>query len=596
MTRSLYNVISPLTHLLAGLLTPTWFYAYTQTPADWRIYTASLFFAILPDIDSHASFIGRAFPFIAQPLESRFGHRQITHSLFSLALVSILSALLFKSDWWFYSAAYASHLIIDMLTGNLGVPLLWPFQVRFYLLKIPPKSINELFLAICIAVLLLLPQAAQTRAAVAALIPQEELILDPTPTPTPTATPQTVRISIPNVYNIGEEILVKPGDGITQGDLLADLITYRLANVPSPTPAPSHTPKPQSTPTLIPITTADPLRIAAIEQDLELARSIYHRSVATGTPNPIYVATAASFPPQIQDRQDCIAREGQHSEVGWRCRQDLEQLSQQATRISDLAAPRPVDPLDAQVAYVRFKDAEIIYQQAIIALTPSSQQTIKPTNTPTLPPPTQTLIPTLPSEDTTRIRSLVDGTVLEVKISRITSNYATVEIIIDITNDHHNPAHSSPSTRPPQNNLFPALVTHVRDGDTIEVLFFDGAKAAVRLISIDTPETVHPNQPVECYGEEASTFTKQTLLNQLVYLEPDPQKTERDRYGRLLAHIWLDAEQTRNFSLMLLEQGYARYDDFGEPGIYADEYRESAEYARESLIGLWATCSISADE
>ncbi|MEM7348322.1 MAG: metal-dependent hydrolase, partial [Chloroflexota bacterium] len=568
----------------------------------WKVFIFSLFFALLPDIDSHTSLIGRAFPFIAHPLERRFGHRQITHSLLVLTAIGILNWLLFPADWTILTSAYASHLFIDMLTGNLGIPLLWPFQTRFYILKIQPKSTGELFLGISIAILLLLPQANRTRSAIAALIPQEELVLAPTVTPLPTATPHTIAVLIPNVYDIQSEIVVLPGDAVSRGQLLGNLITYRQANAPSPTQAQSFTPYPTFTPQPTPILsptpfpTADPLYIAAIQQDLEIARSLYERSVATGTPNPIYVATVASYPPQIQDRIDCIAREGQHSDTGWRCRQDLELLSQQATRFADLAAPRPVDPLDVQVALERYQDAQIAYQQAIAILTPQISLPTpipNPTTTPFPSPtiqPTQTPIPTLPAEDLTRIRSMVDGRVLSVEISRITGNYATVEIIIDITGTRFDYPPASTDTPFPKPQLTPALITHVRDGDTIKVQFFDGRQEVIRLLDVDTPETVHPNQPEGCYGTEASQYARNQLTGQIAYIELDPQTPERDRYGRLLAHIWLDEAQTQNFNLMLLERGYARFNDFGNPGRYAESYKAAENAAISQHLGLWKVC------
>src|SRR5262249_9114156 len=72
-------------------------------------------------------------------------------------------------------------------------------------------------------------------------------------------------------------------------------------------------------------------------------------------------------------------------------------------------------------------------------------------------------------------------------------------------------------------------VVRVIDGDTI-VVKIEGKDTRVRLIGVDTPETVHPNKPVEYYGKEASAFTKKLLEGQRVTLEYDRQKT--DRYKR----------------------------------------------------------------
>lgn len=81
-----------------------------------------------------------------------------------------------------------------------------------------------------------------------------------------------------------------------------------------------------------------------------------------------------------------------------------------------------------------------------------------------------------------------------------------------------------------------AAVTRVVDGDTVEVRF-RGRTIDVRLIGIDTPETVDPTQPVGCYGKAASNFTTARLSGERVRLEFDVERT--DRYGRTLAYVWI---------------------------------------------------------
>ena len=80
-------------------------------------------------------------------------------------------------------------------------------------------------------------------------------------------------------------------------------------------------------------------------------------------------------------------------------------------------------------------------------------------------------------------------------------------------------------------------VVRVVDGDTVR-LAINGDEENVRLIGIDTPETVHPTRGEEPYGKEASDFTKQLLEGRSVYLEFDIE--ERDRFGRLLAYLYID--------------------------------------------------------
>lgn len=101
-----------------------------------------------------------------------------------------------------------------------------------------------------------------------------------------------------------------------------------------------------------------------------------------------------------------------------------------------------------------------------------------------------------------------------------------------------------------------ALVTHVADGDTIEALL-DGSKDAVkiRLLGVNTPETVDPRRPVECFGKEASAFTKSLLSNQRILLVEDPAADNVDKYGRLLRNVVL-ADGT-DFNAKLIQEGYA---------------------------------------
>ncbi len=81
-------------------------------------------------------------------------------------------------------------------------------------------------------------------------------------------------------------------------------------------------------------------------------------------------------------------------------------------------------------------------------------------------------------------------------------------------------------------------VVKIVDGDTIKVKI-GGSTETVRLIGVDTPETVHPNRPVEYFGKEASAFTKRMANGKSVRLEDDPECTNRDKYGRLLRYVYL---------------------------------------------------------
>jgi len=105
-------------------------------------------------------------------------------------------------------------------------------------------------------------------------------------------------------------------------------------------------------------------------------------------------------------------------------------------------------------------------------------------------------------------------------------------------------------------NTIPATVVRVVDGDTLKATV-DGKEETVRLILVDTPETVHPSKPVQPFGPEASEFAKKTLEGKEVELELDV--SERDQYGRILAYVWIGDKM---FNEMLLEKGLARVSVF----------------------------------
>lgn len=135
-----------------------------------------------------------------------------------------------------------------------------------------------------------------------------------------------------------------------------------------------------------------------------------------------------------------------------------------------------------------------------------------------------------------------------------------------------------------------ARVINVVDGDTVDVLI-DGREERVRLIGIDTPESVAPSRPVECYGREASTFTRQLLLGQSVLLEDDSSQANRDDFGRLLRYIWLLDGRMANYEI--IAQGYGFEYTYNLPYLYQVEFRAAQNAARAAQAGLWApeTCN-----
>ena len=133
-----------------------------------------------------------------------------------------------------------------------------------------------------------------------------------------------------------------------------------------------------------------------------------------------------------------------------------------------------------------------------------------------------------------------------------------------------------------------ATMLRVVDGDTIDVTIA-GHRERVRLIGIDTPETKKPNTPVQCYGPEATTFTKSLLpVDAELHLERDV--VARDDFGRMLAYVYLAGDGTF-VNMAIIRRGFARPLTIAPNSAHADEFVEAARVAEADNIGLWAKCS-----
>ena len=142
------------------------------------------------------------------------------------------------------------------------------------------------------------------------------------------------------------------------------------------------------------------------------------------------------------------------------------------------------------------------------------------------------------------------------------------------------------------NAVYRVLVQRVVDGDTIVVDFPTGERERVRLIGVNTPETVHPKKPVEYYGKEASNFTKSELTGKRVWLQMDVQV--RDRYQRALGYVWLekpgeDEKSTRRgmFNARLILEGDGQVMTIQPNSRYAEMFVRFQREAREIRRGLW---------
>ena len=129
-----------------------------------------------------------------------------------------------------------------------------------------------------------------------------------------------------------------------------------------------------------------------------------------------------------------------------------------------------------------------------------------------------------------------------------------------------------------------AQVVRVVDGDTIEVAL-DGGTDDVRYIGVDTPETVKPGEPVQCYGPEASEFNHELVDGETVRLVFDREL--RDVYDRLLAYVYVG---DRFVNAALVREGYARTLEIPPNTSRADQLATLEQRAGEHGLGLWGAC------
>lgn len=134
-------------------------------------------------------------------------------------------------------------------------------------------------------------------------------------------------------------------------------------------------------------------------------------------------------------------------------------------------------------------------------------------------------------------------------------------------------------------------VVKVVDGDTITVSI-RGKNESVRLLGIDTPETVDPRKPVQCFGKAASDKMKSFALGKYVKLIDDPTQGNRDKYKRLLRYIYLPDSKATFINGEMIKQGYAfSYRQY--PTKMLEKFNSFEKYARENNLGLWGSCPVN---
>ena len=143
------------------------------------------------------------------------------------------------------------------------------------------------------------------------------------------------------------------------------------------------------------------------------------------------------------------------------------------------------------------------------------------------------------------------------------------------------PLVTEPNEKNSSSNLIKYKVIRVIDGDTLELK--NGER--LRYNDIDTPETVHPSKPVECYGPQASAKNKDLVEGEIILVELG--NPEKDRYGRLLGYVYID---DLFVNAELVRGGYAKVNSYGNPGSELSNLLDIEKNAKESIKGLWGAC------
>jgi micrococcal nuclease len=142
----------------------------------------------------------------------------------------------------------------------------------------------------------------------------------------------------------------------------------------------------------------------------------------------------------------------------------------------------------------------------------------------------------------------------------------------------------SSSTVASRSRTLEAKVVRAVDGDTIEVATPDGTED-VRYIGVDTPESVKPGTPVQCYAKRASHFNDRLVTGRAVRLRFDRER--RDVYGRLLAYVYADG---RFVNAELVRRGLARTLTIPPNTSHAGLFDRLASRAGRAGRGLWGAC------
>lgn len=130
-------------------------------------------------------------------------------------------------------------------------------------------------------------------------------------------------------------------------------------------------------------------------------------------------------------------------------------------------------------------------------------------------------------------------------------------------------------------------VVRVIDGDTVRVRIGDATRT-VRYIGVDTPETVKPAEPLQCFGKQASAFNSRLVAGRRVRLRYGPERL--DRYGRLLAYVYVAGSGHHSVNARIVAEGYGRVLAIAPNTAHLRPYLRLERRARSRGLGLWASC------
>lgn len=131
------------------------------------------------------------------------------------------------------------------------------------------------------------------------------------------------------------------------------------------------------------------------------------------------------------------------------------------------------------------------------------------------------------------------------------------------------------------------VVNRVIDGDTFKIIL-QGKEESVRLVGIDAPELGQSNKTRECFAEESFEKARSVLEGDSIRIEQDPSQDVKDKYGRILAYVFL--KDGTNFNQLMIKQGLAHeYTYYGSaiPYKYQQEFKLAEREAKANGLGLW---------